>query len=404
MGGESLMARTKRGFGSTERRTNRATGKTTGWRARYLAPDGVRYHRTFTARVDAEAWLYAEEGLIARGDWVPPNQRYAASVSMPVFEYARVNLDSRNLAPRTREEYENYVTRFVEAHKLGAMPIRAVAPMDIGAWLADVRSQTGPTMSARVYSLVASIFNAAVRDRLVDRSPCTVRGASNAPRVSAKTSAAPEEVAAVLEHLGERYRALVLVAAWSGLRSGEIRNLRRRHVDLDVGTVSVEQQVQNIRGQGKVVRDVKTEAGRRTVNLPSAVTEVLARHIATFSQPGPDGLVFPSRVGTPISQSVLWSVWNKARQKIGRPDLRIHDLRATAATMAARTGATIAELQARLGHATPGVAMRYQTAAQAQDARIAAALDDYVVLPEETLGHRGAGAANADPRRPGPAA
>lgn len=91
--------------------------------------------------------------------------------------------------------------------------------------------------------------------------------------------------------------------------------------------------------------------------------------------------MFPFTVGTPISQSTFWEAWNKARKVIGRPDLRLHDLRTTAATLAVGTGATIAELMARLGHTTPNAAMRYQIAVQGADARIAGALDGLVVLP-----------------------
>jgi hypothetical protein len=64
-----------------------------------------------------------------------------------------------------------------------------------------------------------------------------------------------------------------------------------------------------------------------------------------------------------------------AREKAGRPDLRFHDLRHTGATLAAMTGnVTLAELMARLGHATPAAAMRYQHAAAGRDEQIAEAL------------------------------
>lgn len=101
---------------------------------------------------------------------------------------------------------------------------------------------------------------------------------------------------------------MILVAAWGGLRSGELRNLRRGDVDLVACTVSVHAQVQNICGQGKVVRDVKTAAARRDVTLPAAVVTVLAAQLDDGALPGPDGLV-PSTVGTPISQSTLWEAW-----------------------------------------------------------------------------------------------
>ena len=60
--------------------------------------------------------------------------------------------------------------------------------------------------------------------------------------------------------------------------------------------------------------------------------------------------------------------------KAGRPDLRFHDLRHTGAVLAAQTGATLAELMGRLGHSTPGAAMRYQHAAADRDKAIAEAL------------------------------
>ena len=65
-----------------------------------------------------------------------------------------------------------------------------------------------------------------------------------------------------------------------------------------------------------------------------------------------------------------------ARETPGRPDLRFHDLRHTGAVLAAATGATLAELMARLGHSDPGAALRYQHAAKDRDRAVADALSD----------------------------
>ena len=64
----------------------------------------------------------------------------------------------------------------------------------------------------------------------------------------------------------------------------------------------------------------------------------------------------------------------KTGESLGRPDLRLHDLRRSGAVLAASTGATIAELMACLGHSTPAAAMRYQHAAQGRDQVIAVLL------------------------------
>jgi integrase len=75
-----------------------------------------------------------------------------------------------------------------------------------------------------------------------------------------------------------------------------------------------------------------------------------------------------------MAPSTLYKVFYPAREAAGRPDLRFHDLRHTGAVLAAQTGATLADMMARLGHSTPGAAMRYQHAAEGADARIAAGL------------------------------
>ena len=79
-----------------------------------------------------------------------------------------------------------------------------------------------------------------------------------------------------------------------------------------------------------------------------------------------------------MAPSTLYKVYYPAREAAGRKDLRWHDLRHTGAVLAAQTGATLAELMGRLGHTTPGAAMRYQHAAADRDAEIARRLSAMV--------------------------
>lgn len=112
--------------------------------------------------------------------------------------------------------------------------------------------------------------------------------------------------------------------------------------------------------------------------MPPHIVPVLRRHLEEYVRSGVDALLFPS-VRDPqrrLQQTVLHTAWRKARATAGREDLRIHDSRHTGATMAAMTGATLAELQARLGHSTVAAALRCQPAAQGRDAEIAARLSD----------------------------
>ena len=94
-------------------------------------------------------------------------------------------------------------------------------------------------------------------------------------------------------------------------------------------------------------------------------------HLKRHTEPGKDALLFPATSGGHMAPSTLYKVYYPARKAAGRDDLRWHDLRHSGAVLAAQTGATLAELMGRLGHSTPGAAMRYQHAAKGRDAEIA---------------------------------
>jgi integrase len=79
---------------------------------------------------------------------------------------------------------------------------------------------------------------------------------------------------------------------------------------------------------------------------------------------------------------VLQSAWSSARQQIGRPEIHLHDLRHAGATWAATTGASTAELMARLGHASARAALIYQHATTERDRTIAGALSKLAVPGE----------------------
>ena len=111
---------------------------------------------------------------------------------------------------------------------------------------------------------------------------------------------------------------------------------------------------------------------------PPHLIPALKHHLAANVN-GRNGLLFPAADGiSHLAPSTLYKVYYPARAKAGRPDLRFHDLRHTGAVLAASTGATLAELMARLGHSTAGAALRYQHVANGRDAEIAKRLSALV--------------------------
>jgi integrase len=123
----------------------------------------------------------------------------------------------------------------------------------------------------------------------------------------------------------------------------------------------------------------KTAAGRRTITLPAVATVALAKHLAEFAEPGPEGLVFPAPQGGYLRRSNFrrrW--WVRATRAAGVEGLRFHDLRHSAATLALAAGANTRELMERMGHTSPQVALRYQHVMAGRDQAIAAALDELI--------------------------
>lgn len=109
--------------------------------------------------------------------------------------------------------------------------------------------------------------------------------------------------------------------------------------------------------------------------FPEEIAGEVRWHLERFAEPGERGLVFVGPKGGRLRRSNFHeSVWSKAREAVGFPDLHIHDLRHTGATLSAATSATLKELMTRLGHSSPRAALIYQHASRDRDREIAKAL------------------------------
>ncbi len=171
--------------------------------------------------------------------------------------------------------------------------------------------------------------------------------------------------------------ALVFAAAYTGLRWGELAGLRRCDVDLERNLVTVTRKLGEVNGQLSF-SPPKTAAGKRTIGIPSFVARSLAVHIDLYALPGGEGLVFPSADGLPMRRSNFRRrVWEPAITEVGMVGFRFHDLRHTAATLAAASGTSLKALMARIGHSSAAAALRYQHVIDGQDADIVKYLERF---------------------------
>jgi integrase len=339
--------------------------------ASYIGPDLARHvaPHTFDTREDAEGWLTTERTLVSSGAWTAPKIRQLR-ISGPVTfgEYAETWLIDRDLKPRTRAHYRS----LLDAHVLPTFkdwPVKAIAPSAVRTWHSTVAGAT-PTTRAHAYSLVRGILATAVTDDLIPANPCHIRGAGTTKRKIQIEAASLPELEALVKAMPAKYRLMVLLAAWCALRFGELTELRRKDVDLKNGVLHIRRGVAWVDCK-PVIGLPKSDAGVRDVAIPPHLLPLIKAHLSDHAG---ISLVFPSPAGTHLTTSTLYASYWPARKKAGRPDLRFHDLRHTGAVLAAATGATLAELMGRLGHSTPGAALRYQHVAAGRDQIIAKAL------------------------------
>jgi len=314
--------------------------------------------------------------------WKPRGLSVAVQVSesdeFTFGEFAVCYLQDRVLRPNTVRGYESLLTTRILPY-FAELPLSEVTLTRIKAWRATLDPETEAT-NAAAYRLVRSILQAAVEEELLERAPPKIRGASNAPVRRVAVPASFEELATIVEEMPDRLRLLIVIAAFVGLREGELLELRRFDIDAKSGQIQVRRKIDkdpkpSARGAcpdcGRPISRPKTKSGVRTVHLPPPFVPLLEEHLARHTAEGPDDLLFPGDRTDHMSVRYLMDRYRPAREAAGRPDLTIHHLRHTALTIAGQHGATAAELQARAGHASQTAMAIYQHATLERDRMLA---------------------------------
>jgi integrase len=360
-----MPGRKTRSFGSIRRLPS---GR---WQARYRGPDGLLRSapQTFANKADASKWLALTQAELLRGGWIDPE---AGRVPFPA--YAAEWIDERpGLRPKTIQLYR-YLLRAHLRDAFGSATIAGITEADVRRWRANMLSAgVTPVTAAKAYRLLKSILATAVDDGLIRRNPCRIKGAS--------TETSPErpvltigEVYALADAIDPRYRALILLACFCGLRWGELAGLQRADIDCDRRTVRIARQLCEVAGRQPFLAPPKSEAGKRTVSIPSLIMADISSHLGTFTKPEADALIFTSPHGLPLRHTNFRRrTWRAALDATGLT-IHLHDLRHTGNQLVAEAGANPRELMERMGHSTSRAALIYLHSTSARQHHLADAV------------------------------
>lgn len=197
-----------------------------------------------------------------------------------------------------------------------------------------------PKTVRHIITTLRMALNQALKWGLVGRNVASLVAVPRIPRIQVNPMTA-DGIRTLFEAVrGDRCEALYIVVVASGLRKGEALGLMWSDIDLEADRLVVRRALQRVGGKLALV-ETKTASSIRTLALPEFVTAALKRHKALQSEERllagggwqDTGLVFTSRVGTPMDPDNVTKSFKRSLKKAGLRDQRFHDLRHCAATM-----------------------------------------------------------------------
>lgn len=343
------------------------------WQARYRDPSGKERAQRFDRKVDAERWLTDNQNKRDKGLWINPVHGNTLFRDWAETWWATTPA----LRPSTRARDASYLKVHIMP-TFGAQSLAAIDHMAVTTWIAGMSAKgKSPATVQKANQILAKIMASAVDAKRIPASPCAN---VKLPKIEQHEMRfiVPDEIARLADAIHPRYRALVLLDCYAGLRIGEIAGLKRPRVQPLKRSVEVAEVVTEVGGElhwGKS----KTKAGLRTVSVPGPIMDVVVEHMERWS--GPD-LVFTAPEGGPLRVNA-WRrrFWNPAVTAAGLAPLRPHDMRHTAVALWIESAIPVLQVSRRAGHSSASFTLdRYGHLYPGAEDAAADALERFVVI------------------------
>lgn len=362
-------------------------------RTRYKAP------HTFRTRGDAEAWLDNEEDLVKRGKWTPPAAREEAErrKTMTVRELCEKWLDYAPLKASTLDTYRSEINDRIYATDLADEHVTNLTWERVEAWWNEVKKRwpNTPSRNSNAYKRLRTAMNHAVQKlRIIDTNPVNIEKAATPPRsaVRDRPLITPTEAQALIDGVSARMSAPVAVLLYTGLRIGELLELRRKDIDGLAGgtmTIKVRRSVARITEtitdpktgetrKHQVLQSFdspKTDAGNRNVVVPDKIAVKVREHCKTYMGRSDEALFVTTEKSKQMFDTSFRSRLMTGKKKAGREDIGPHDLRRYYGTMLVTNGVPMDSARRLMGHETIEQLARYFRSASGYEKDAASVLD-----------------------------
>lgn len=365
-----------------------------GWRRkRARGPEGVLTEAEAAARMlELIREHDAEQTLLERD--AEERRRRGVTFRELAAEYLRWLEDVKGAKPSTLRDHRCLLASPGQAYRrghgaspgliiaaLGDRPAREITTREIEDVLRSIASTgVAPRTVNKARQLICAVFNYGLRPSTygLTTNPAQDADRRREPDVAPLAFYSPGQIEALAQSLADgthrdpsrpalspaeieaRSREdaqdaeLVRVAAYAGLRRGELVALRWRDVDFVGHKIIVRRALS---GETEV-RSTKTRRARE-VPLPAQAFGALERLSRRGEFTGPDDYVFASRLGRRIDPSALRRRYERARDAAGLEPLRLHDLRHTYGSLLVAGGIDLPSVKAAMGHSHITTTERY---------------------------------------------
>lgn len=369
------MTKAKQGKASNNEGSvyQRADGR---WVAAVTMPSGRKSYRYRKTKKEAEAAKRAMLAEVEAGRATRADGRTTLAAYITNWLNVRIagEVEAGHLDEATADSYRQLVEGHIMNSAVARVKLSALSAEDVRSWQKErlnAVSARGRKYSPRTVALAHAVLRRALgdamRDEQIGRNAAALVKLPRNKATGVEAFTEDQYAAVFREMLTDPHRTLWFTMLAFGPRRGEALAMRWSLLDMEKATVKLRSQIRRVRGEidpatGRrktelVEKDLKTEASRATLALPTSLIEMLRVHrteqvkarMAAKVWVDPD-FVFATSVGTALEPRNVSRAWEALRVRAGVPGIRVHDLRHAAASLAFAEGASVKEVQAMLRH------------------------------------------------------
>jgi len=324
-------------------------GKGKRWLVRYWF-DGERRSETFAKKGEANRFANRIEAGKDAGTWIDP-RRGKTTVGPWADQWLKTK---RKLRPTSRARLEGIVRTHIKP-AFGRRSLNTITHAEICEWVGELEdSGLRPGTLRKVYDAMRQLMKGAVLDRRIPFNPCD---SVELPQEDLREQRFldPGEIDGLVEAMTDvepRFRVLVLLGVFAGLRFGELAGLRRKRINTVRGTVEVAEVLIEVNGELSF-GPPKTRNAIRMVPLPRRVVKALEQHLNAYVADDSDALVFTGPKGAPLRRAGFHRCWwAPATRRAGLEGLKVHELRHTFVALWVDAGENLKSVSVRAGHSS----------------------------------------------------